>query len=54
MRQKVAKRIKREIYGQAATSLESRTYTKNPDNGAFEANSLRRQYKQAKRDYLKG
>jgi hypothetical protein len=51
MRQSVAKRIKRECYGDNASTPSARKYTRNNDTGAIEADPTRQRYQRMKKEH---
>ena len=52
MRQTVAKRIRKAVYGDNASTLEARKYHRSPDTGSVQADPSRKRYQQLKREHI--
>ena len=51
MRQTIAKRIRREVYGDYISTGNARKYHRDKDTGAIQAEPMRKRYKQLKKEH---
>ena len=53
MRGTVAKRIRKEVYGDMSSASSVRKYRRDIKNGTIYAEPLRQHYRQVKKEYIK-